>query len=201
MLRTPDRAPSVHDDLSFEDAFDALVDRPRGPLTPRAIDEQIIRLLINDVSQEPQHADHRVIIKGDVLVVAFSDRKVLRPAAVVVLRFQEVIKAGQKGVPVTRRLGCGKDARQKDQLAVGGAVIDRCINFTFLAAEFRAPAFIQRRGHVDILRPTAGLSLIEEQIVGDRNGGGGRIPGAWLIERVPPFYFRAPGLRANADGA
>src|SRR5215204_1130948 len=92
VLCAPGGLLSLDDDLSFEDALDTALDRLFSFGAPRLVHKGVGRLSARDVAEQFEDADHRVVVVGDVRVVALAEWEVLRPAAVLVLRREQIVE-------------------------------------------------------------------------------------------------------------
>ena len=145
--------------------------RCRRALSTNSSGERPLRYVV----QQREHVDHRLVVVGDVARVVLAHREELRPAAVGILRRKQVVEAADRGIAVN---GPG-DPGQEADLGRRRAVIDRRI----YARRRRAR---RHGGHVDVLRPSTDLTLIAQDVIGDRAGFVARVPCRWLPERIAP---------------
>jgi hypothetical protein len=88
MLRAPDSALTFNNNLRLQDAVNSLLQCVTSPAATIHIYKTVNGLLLRNISEELQHANHRAIVESNMRVVAFGIWKVLGPAAVRVLGFQ-----------------------------------------------------------------------------------------------------------------
>src|SRR2546423_3701611 len=189
MLRAPDRAFTLNDDLSFQYALEAVLDCTFRACAMAFVNEGVSRSLLCDVAQEFHHAYHSVVVVGDVCVVASTKRVILRPAAVRILGFEQIVNAFEKSLFVALKLLCAIDARKICQLRVGCTVVNRgivCLLLQLKKSGMRA--LIKNRRHVYVLGPTARVSLVEQQVIGDAHCLVTAVPLRILPETVAPLY-------------
>ena len=96
MLGAPGGELAVLFDLGAQDAIDAPRHGGGRPGAADRVDEVIRRLSSGGSAQNGQDIDHRVVVIGDVRVVAFAQREILRPAAVGILGGEQVVDAAIK---------------------------------------------------------------------------------------------------------
>ena len=118
------------------------------------------------IPQELHHVHHRIIIVGDMHLIAFVLRPELRPSAIVVLPAEQVLhRLAESGfvalVPCLMEETC-----QECHLHDGRVVVDGRVILTRLADLHGLGLLVrQRLHHVDILRPAARDTLKEQQLV------------------------------------
>lgn len=123
MLRAPDGGLTVDADLHGGDAGDAFVESGLRPLLQRGIGESEVVVALREVVEDLQDVDHGVVIERDGLVVAALDGVVLRPAAVRILRGENVVEPlRQRGLHVLALRG-GEDTGEELDLLGRGAVV------------------------------------------------------------------------------
>src|SRR2546421_5645359 len=176
-------------DLSSQNTLDALLNSPLSLHAAFFINKEVFASLQRDVAQEFHDADHRIVVEGEMLVVTREPRIILRPAAVVVLRLEQIVHAFQKSLAVARQSLRGIDARQECQLRVGRAVVNGRIVLTLLLDEVGLLLLGQHNSHVNILVPPACVALIEQQDVCDTNGLAATVPFRLLLESVAPLHY------------
>jgi hypothetical protein len=59
------------------------------------------------------------------------------------------------------------DLRQISHLGMRAAVIERGVILTLILSYFGLIPFVQNCGHVDTLWPTAAVSLVQQDVIGD----------------------------------
>ncbi len=120
---------------------------------------------IGDIAQHLHHVDHRAIIVGNVRIIAFAERIELWPAAVGILRGEQVIETPHEGVLV---LGFARGLRhQREELHRQGgcAVVDGVGSASPRLRNVGGGA--RRLGEIGALGPTALRRLILQHAVGD----------------------------------
>ena len=144
VLSAPHRQAAVHADLGLEDEGDAALDRfARAGATPR-VNERERRLPAGRVAQHLHHAHHRVVVERDVARVVVAEREELRPAAVGILRREQIVEAGlERGA---EPLGPGRAVHkgEKPQLRGRGAVVDGGVRLRLRLVQ-RQPLVVRER--------------------------------------------------------
>jgi hypothetical protein len=100
MLGAPDGRLTVDQDLAFQDAGEALIEGRLAGLALLGIDEGIAGIVFH-LTDEFHDADHRVVVKGNVPMVLLTERIILGPAAMRVLRNEYMSE------PLVERLAIG----------------------------------------------------------------------------------------------
>ena len=129
------------------------------------INEGEVRAFLSDIVKKPHDTNHRIIIERYVRVIAFPQWVELRPPAIGILGFQEIVKPSEKRISIPLLTRCLKNLSQESELGVCCAIIDgRAVEVIF---GFESCFLIgaQHRRHVDIFRPTAGGILIQKHIL------------------------------------
>ncbi|MNV55543.1 hypothetical protein D3C71_1477780 [compost metagenome] len=131
-----------------------------------------------DVLQQIQHAGHRVIVEGDLVPIQRALRVVLRPAAVGILRGQQVIHAALRGAEISAVAGVTPCLQQVTDFAGGGLVVDVGVVDTIRRLQRRAltgaeHVRVVHRPALVLLGPTAGRGLQQQHVFGDRLGACG----------------------------
>src|SRR5690349_18808538 len=186
MLCTPNCASPIYNHLRLQNAFDPFLHCLLRTITTRLIYERIVWLPCSYVTQQLHHADHRIVVVRDVLVVSRWVRIELRPTTIRILRLQEVIEPLQERLTMPFLMLSCIDAREKRQLRVRGAVVDRGISLLPIAEKCCFVRVVEWLGHVDVLGPAAGVALIKKDDIGDAQRFNTRIPFDRLIRRVDP---------------
>ena len=96
VLRTPGGEDTVHADLRRENALNAAVECFGAGFAAGFIDEAELRASAN-VAHELQEADHGLVVEGNVAVVTVAGWMELRPAAIWILRGEDVIESFEEG--------------------------------------------------------------------------------------------------------
>src|SRR5690606_1569646 len=123
---------------------------------------------------------------------AFLQRKKLRPAAVFILRRQQVVEAALKSGAHRRLAGGRVNEGEVAQLGGRGPVVDGRRTSGRLEREV-----VRRRrlGHVGVLGPAALRRLVEQDGCRHRPGLVGGIPRRRLFQHVVPARRRQQGRR------
>lgn len=123
MLGAPNRALAVDADLHGGDAGDAFVERGLRPLLQRVIGKGEVVVALGEIVEDLQDVDHGIVIQRDGLVIAALDGVVLRPAAVRILRGENVVETlHERGFHILAFRG-GEDAGEELDLLGRRAVV------------------------------------------------------------------------------
>ena len=119
MLGAPGGELAVLLDLGAQDAVDAPGHGGAGPGAAGRIHEVEGRLAGGGVAQDGQYIDHRVVVIRDVRVVAFAEREILRPAAVLILGGEQVVDPALESL---RGSGCARCLHHQGKIRIGVVV-------------------------------------------------------------------------------
>ncbi len=78
------------------------------------------------------------VVEGDVRIVTLAQRVTLWPAAIRILGFDDVVKAGEKGLLIASVLRDRESPGQNAQFAGGGAIVEGPLNLGAVAGECRS---------------------------------------------------------------
>jgi len=154
-----------------------------------------VRLSRRDLVQQSEHPGHGVVVEGDVRKITRVEGKELRPAAVAILRGEEIVETAVEGLNEARLGTGGNYAGEEGELGPGGAIVDGGLGVGRRRGE---PLFLSRRqgpGHIDILGPAADGALIEEHIFSGRGRPGLAEPGGIVMHQRPPDRGGISGAR------
>lgn len=169
MLGAPDGGLAVDADLHGGDVGDAFVERDPRPLLQRGIGEGEVVVALGEVVEDLQDVHHGIVIERDGLVVAALDGVILRPAAVRILRGENVVEAlHQRGLDVLALRG-GEDTGEELDVLGGGAVVKGAAvvpGVAFLRGPVRA-GLARAFRVIDRLGPTAGGCLVADDDFGE----------------------------------
>ena len=168
MLLAPYRQPSfliVH--LSPEYALHALVERLHTTLAQGFVGQSLIRsLLLSHSTQQVHRVHHRIVVVGDVHLIAMHLRPELGPATVFVLSAQQVLYRFQHTLLVAFHLRSLIELCQIEHLHIRSTVVGGRVVTPFLVAQHLYPFLVsQGTRHIDVLGPSACHTLIEQHLV------------------------------------
>lgn len=174
-------------------------------------------MAFGDVLEDHGRFGHGVVVEGDAVVEAAFERVVLRPAAIRVLRHQEVADAlGDAGAVRLALLAgqLGLDAAEEAHLGGGRAVVEGAhespeavpgdveiggidhhglgiVGIVLAAQAWRLRAVL-------VLAPAAGRGLEADDGIGDGAGLGRAVPGSRFVERHLAAACHRSGWRGLA---
>ena len=125
ILLAPYRRLALDHDLGSEDALYALVERSLELVLDLIVHQpgRVWRIVVDYVVEEVERARHRIVVVGDVDLIADHARPELRPAAVFVLSAEEVFYALVETLAVARVAGGVPQAGEVCHLGGRGAVV------------------------------------------------------------------------------
>ena len=165
MLLTPDCRHSILHDLRRQNAIDTLVEGFCHPFPQRLIRQvSLIRFFLSHhVTEQFQRVHHRIVIIGDMNLIAMHLRPELRPAAILVLSAQQIFHTFAESLPITRIFRILIKPCQEHHLNVRGIIIGSgVVRFLFVYQQLCLFIAGERTSHINILGPSASHALIEQ---------------------------------------
>ena len=159
---------SVDHYLRGQDAVDAFVESRCRTLSHQTVNQAVAIgfATIHDIAEKLEHIDHRIVIISNVYLIMMVLGPELGPSAIVIL------SAEQKGHSLAERLTIAvvmsllKQTCQKRHLHRRGLIVDsRIVKANLLPSDAVLLFTRQRPHHIDILRPSASVSLIKQQLL------------------------------------
>ena len=153
--------------LGLQYALHALVERLHTTLAQGFVGQSLIRIfLLSHSTQQVHRVHHRIVVVGDVHLIAMHLRPELGPATVFVLSAQQVLYRFQHTLLVAFHLRSLIELCQIEHLHIRSTVVGGRVVTPFLVTQHLYPFLVsQRTRHIDVLRPSASYALIEQHLV------------------------------------